>query len=266
MVEGNLESLHALDKLSGFVGVGFPDCSSSHKVLDRSHNIFSVLGWRGIRFLLSRPDYLIPHLRAILRSTVHGPVRILIPMVATLDELLEVKSVLNSTVKQLEKENVPFSKDYYLGVMLEVPSALWTLKGMMEHIDFVSIGTNDLTQYTFAVDRGNPKVTKWFQQYHPVLLRMIKQTCDIVKSFPGKKVSLCGEIAGIPLGVPILVGAGVDYLSMSPWRIPKVRKVLKKVTLEQCQEICNEALNCDLDDEILSLMESYSKKYNFFVD
>jgi phosphoenolpyruvate-protein kinase (PTS system EI component) len=219
------------------------------------------LGWRGIRFLLANPNYFEPHLRAILRTTVHGRVNVLLPMVANLDELLQAKEMLASAHQDLDKAGVPCSRNYHLGIMLEVPSALWSLPEMLPHIDFVSIGTNDLTQYTLAVDRGNSRVTRWFRQFHPVVLRMIKETCDIVASFPGKQVSLCGEIAGRLRGVPILVGLGLRYLSMNPWRIPQVREALGRVSLADCQALAKEVLACNLETEVMKLMDEFSGKH-----
>jgi len=226
---------------------------------DKEDNPF--LGWRGLRFLLSNPNYLIPHLRAILRASIHGTVRILIPMVATTDELLEIKKIINYVKQQLKQSRIPFNNNIQLGIMIEIPSALWCLENMLPHIDFISIGTNDLTQYTFAVDRGNAKVTKWFKQFHPVVLKMIKQTCDIAATLPNITVALCGEIAGNNAGIPLLIGAGLTQLSMSPWRIPSIRKTIAKLTIPQCQEIFNQASQLEIDNDVINFMAQYTKKY-----
>ena len=220
------------------------------------------LGWRGIRFLLSNTHFLEPHLRAILRTTVHGKVDLLLPMVADLDELLLVKEVLERAEKSLRRAGVSYSPDYRLGIMLEVPSAVWSLPAMLPYIDFVSIGTNDLVQYTFAVDRGNSRVAHWFRQFHPVVLRLIKETCDLVNSTPGKTLSLCGEIAGNPLGMPLLLGAGLRYLSMNPWQIPEVRAALAKFTLADAENLLNEGLAAKLDSDIVEMINDFARKHN----
>jgi len=183
-------------------------------------------------------------------------------LLADLDELLQAKAALERARRALDKAGVEYDRGYHLGVMLEVPSALWALPQMLPHIDFVSIGTNDLTQYAFAVDRGNSRVTRWFRQFHPVVLRMIKQTCEIVGTAAGKQVSLCGEIAGKALGVPLLVGLGVRYLSMNPWRIPEVRAALGKVTAADCTKLAEDALACELDADIVELMSAFAKEHN----
>jgi len=219
------------------------------------------LGWRGIRFLVTRLQYLEPHLRAILRMTVHGKVDILLPMVASLDELLVVKEHLHNAEESLKRDGIPYDPGYRLGIMLEVPSALWALQDMLPEIDFVSIGTNDLTQYTFAVDRGNSRVTNWFCQLHPVVLRMIKQTCDLVGATPGKTVSLCGEIAGSPLAIPLLIGSGPRFLSMNPWRIPRVRSVIRRASMADCQALLEQAVTCRLDSEVTALATAFAKEH-----
>ncbi len=199
-----------------------------------------ALGWRGMRFLLERSEYLDPHLRAILRTTVHGRVGILVPMVSELSELLEVKAALKRAEESLAKAGTPFDPGYRLGVMIEVPSAVLALPEMLPHIDFVSIGTNDLTQYMFAVDRGNEKVGRWFQPLHPVILRVLAQICRDAQA-PSRSVSLCGELAGNPVAAPLLAGAGIRFLSMNPWQIPSVRRVLEKVPLAECRRLFAES-------------------------
>jgi phosphotransferase system enzyme I (PtsP) len=230
--------------------------------VDFGHEENPALGWRGLRFLLSNPQYLEPHLRALLRSTAFGNMNLLLPMVANLDELLELKAVLRKVEVQLREEGIAYDEGYHLGIMLEVPSAIFALPDMLPHIDFVSIGTNDLTQYLFAVDRGNSRVSQWFRQFHPVLLKIIKQTCDMVGAFEDKTVSLCGEMAGNPGGTPLLLGAGIRYLSMNPWRIPGVRDTLGKVTMSECEELFQNALSCTLDKQVATLMQDFAMAHD----
>jgi len=229
--------------------------------VDFSQEINPYLGWRGIRFLLSNPQFLEPHLRAILRTTVHGKVNVLLPMVADLDELLLVRDVLDRVEQSLDRDGVPYSRDYRLGIMLEVPSALWALPDMLPYIDFVSIGTNDLTQYVFAVDRGNTKVARWYRQFHPVLLEMIRKTCAVVHSVPGKEVALCGEIAGKPLGVPFLLGLGLRDLSMNPWKIPQVRAAIRKLSIADCEKLAEAALACRRDADVVAMIDDFADEH-----
>jgi len=132
---------------------------------------------------------------------------------------------------------------------------------MLSHIDFVSIGTNDLAQYTLAVDRGNSRVTRWYRQFHPAVLHIVKQTCDIVNSTPGKAVSICGEMAGQPLGVPFLIGVGMRYLSMNPWNIPHLREYLSRLDLTQCEEFAEELLKCTLNQDVTKLLEGFARDH-----
>jgi len=217
----------------------------------------SFLGWRGLRFLLSNLHYFEPHLRAILRATVHGRVNILLPMVADLDELQEAKAVIASARKSLEKAGHA-TAPYHLGIMLEVPSAVWCLPSMLPHIDFVSIGTNDLIQYTFAVDRGNTKVARWFRQLHPVVLGMIRQSCEAAAQ-QGKNVSLCGEMAGIPAALPLLLGAGLRTLSMNPWHIPVIRSLLGRLELPACRKLLDACLACASVSEVEHKVAAFAK-------
>lgn len=220
----------------------------------------AFLGWRGIRFLLSNRDYFETHLRAILRATAHGNVNILLPMVADVEELLEAKAVLRSAQKSLVKAGIPVASDYHLGIMLEVPAAVWGLPAMMPHIDFVSVGTNDLIQYCFAVDRGNVKVARWFRQFHPVVLRILKDACDICHQH-GKIISICGEMAGIPAAAPLLLGAGLRYFSMNPWKIPAVKSIVNRVSVRDCEKLLRQALACTQSPEIEQLMLAFARQH-----
>ena len=220
------------------------------------------LGWRGMRFLLDRPEYLVPHLRAILRTTVHGKVGILIPMVADVAELLEVKTAIARVEADLRREGIPFDDNYRLGLMLEVPSAVWGLPEILPHIDFLSIGTNDLTQYVFAVDRGNERVSRWFRPLHPIVLRILKQSCGLASTVdPPRPVSLCGELAGSALAAPLLIGAGIYYLSMNPWRIPHIREVISKITVPECRSLFERAQSAATAGEVFDIVRDFMKSH-----
>lgn len=219
------------------------------------------LGWRGMRFLLSNRDYLEPHLKAILRTTVHGRVNLLFPMISDIEEILIIKEILQNVENELTQKGIPFNKNYHLGVMIEVPSCLWALQDILPHIDFVSIGTNDLIQYIFAVDRGNSRVAKWYRQFHPILLRIIDEVARTVHNYPEHRtISLCGEIAGNLHGLPLMLGAGVRYLSMNPWRIPKIKRNLHKLDISDCQALFKQALDCKFDKEVVELMSVFAEK------
>lgn len=218
------------------------------------------LGWRGMRFLLSNPHYFEPHLRAILRATPHGKVNVLLPMITDLDELLEAKAVIAKCRQDLEAKGTPVAPAVQLGIMLEVPAAVWSLESMLPHIDFVSIGTNDLIQYSFAVDRGNAKVARWFRQFHPVVLRMVQQIVQTCQP-SGKPVSLCGELAGLPGATPLLLGAGLRFLSMNPWQIPGVRAVLTKVTIAQCEKLFRAAVQTPSANDVEKLVAAFMRTH-----
>lgn len=223
-----------------------------------------ALGLRGTRFLLSRPEFLDPHLRAILRTTVHGYVNILLPMVSCLEDLLEAREAIDRAADQLRVEGTPFEERFRIGIMLEIPAAFWSLPQMLPHVDFVSIGTNDLVQYMFAADRANNHVRPWFRQCHPVILNMIKQTCEQCAASK-VSVSLCGELAGNPLAVPFLIGAGLRFLSMNPWRIPDVRDTIAEIEVKECRRLLGRALRRRLDSEVVKLMHEFGRDHHLTV-
>ena len=229
--------------------------------VDFGHEDNPFLGWRGIRFLLSNPQYFEPHLRAILRTTAHGRVNVLLPMVADVEELLAAKAIVERARESLRQEGLTQVDEFRLGIMIEVPSAVYALKDMLPHIDFASIGTNDLTQYTFAVDRGNRRVTQWYRQMHPVILGLIKQACDVVRATPGKALSICGEVAGMPRAVPLLMGIGLRYFSMNPRKIPLIRETIERLELPACEKLAEQALRCTADHEVEQLMEEFAREH-----
>ena len=219
-----------------------------------------ALGCRGLRFLLANPDIMMPHLRAILRATAFGNVNILLPMVADLFDFHAAKEALKKAEQQLLAENIPVFP-YKLGVMLEIPALFRVLDILLPHIDFISIGTNDLVQFLFAVDRGNPNLTRWYRQCHPVVLNIIRDTCRIVAQYPGKYVSLCGELAGSKRALPLLIGAGIRRLSMTPSRIPVLKKQLSQYEVPWCESLLDQVLaKCGSEMETMKLLEEYGIK------
>jgi phosphotransferase system enzyme I (PtsP) len=217
-----------------------------------------ALGLRGIRLLMEYPDLFRTHLRAVLRAGCFGKLKILLPMVATLNELLMVKNKLAEVEQELEAEGIKFCRDYKIGIMLEVPAAVFGLNKFMEHIDFVSIGTNDLLQFTFALDRGRNEDEWTADSFDPVFLKLLSEAGGIVNRYPGKELTICGEMAGNPLAVPLLIGAGIKTFSMPPKMIPEIRKVVPSFSNEECRKILDEAL------EQLSAKEVTEKIKNVF--
>jgi len=213
------------------------------------------LGWRGLRFLLSNPAFMHTHLRAILRTTALGPVNLLFPMVADKQDLLLAQQAVLEAKHSLLKDGLEFSDNFKVGIMLEVPSVVFSMDKLLPEVDFFCIGTNDLVQYLFAVDRGNARVNRWFRQCHPIVLRILRQLCREVARFPEKRISLCGELAGMSRALPLLLGAGLRDLSMNANSIPAVRDYISKVNIDECEMLLEQACNCNADTDVQRLLD-----------
>lgn len=200
-----------------------------------------VLGLRAIRYCLKKPDIFKTQLRAILRAAAYGKVRILFPMISAFFEIRLAKRMLEEAADSLERDGLPFNRNIELGIMIEVPSAVITADIMATEVDFFSIGTNDLIQYSLAIDRGNKQVAHLYQPLDPAILRMIKRVADVSRE-KGIKVAMCGEMAGTPHHIPILVGMGIDELSMNPQSIPVVKRVIRSISLEDARKLVENAL------------------------
>ncbi len=199
------------------------------------------LGWRGIRILLDRQEELLrPQIRALLRANSHGTLRVMLPMVTRLDEVREVRSLIGEETDRLATEGVDHDPDLPIGIMVEVPSVALQAEAFAEVSDFLSIGTNDLTQYVLAVDRGNDLVADQFDALHPAVLRLVKQTVEAGET-NGIPVSLCGEIASDAHAAPILVGLGLDVLSAPPPSLPRLRGLLRQIAYEDANALAEEA-------------------------
>lgn len=220
-----------------------------------------ALGVRGIRYLLANPQYLEPHVRAILQASVHGPVRILLPMVSGLEDVLAARAVIAAMEDQLAREGLTFRRDCRVGVMLEVPSAFFCLRHLLPYIDFVSIGTNDLVQYLFAADRGNDRVAPWYRQLHPTVLTVIRDTCAMVAQFPGRTVSVCGEMAANPVVAALLLGAGVRHFSMSPAAIPKVHAAVAQLSVVDCEALLNQAVAMAHESDVIDVLKAFAARH-----
>jgi phosphotransferase system enzyme I (PtsI) len=199
------------------------------------------LGWRGIRFALSHIDLFKEQLRAILRAALHGNARIMFPMVNDLDEIQEIKKIIEECEIDLRSKNIPFKHKIPLGIMVETPSSIILLDKIADCVDFISVGTNDLIQYTLAIDRGNGMVASDFDPTHPALLRSLKRINDISLE-KGLETSICGEMAGEPLYTLLLIGLGYKKLSMSPVSIPFVKSIVINSSASDSEEIASKAL------------------------
>ncbi|WP_180975489.1 phosphoenolpyruvate--protein phosphotransferase [Fischerella thermalis] len=202
------------------------------------------LGWRGIRFCLDRPHVLKTQLRAILRASFRHQIKIMFPMITTVAEIQAAKAILAEVQGELRQAGVPFDEGMQIGIMVEVPSAVTIADQLAREVDFFSIGTNDLSQYVMAADRTNPKVAKLADALHPAVLRMIQQTVEAGHA-AGIWVGLCGEIAADPLAAPILLGLGLDEVSLSPQAIPAFKGAIAQLTMPQAQAIVKTALQQD---------------------
>lgn len=184
-----------------------------------------VLGMRGIRLCLNSPDIFRPQLKGLLRASVYGNLQIMLPMVCCVDEVIETRKLIEELKRELKKEGKQYKDNIPIGIMVEVPSSIFILDSLNPYVDFFSIGTNDLIQYTLAVDRNNPSVGKLFTPLHPAILKLIKTVADFGEKNK-KLVSVCGEMAGNPVQAALLFGLGVRYFSMEPYYIPEVKSLL----------------------------------------
>jgi phosphotransferase system enzyme I (PtsI) len=210
------------------------------------------LGWRGIRVSLSRPAMFRDQLRAVLRASHYGKIAVMFPLVSGLSELLAAREALKRCMDELVAEGVPFDPKLPVGVMIEVPSAAICADLLAPHVDFFSIGTNDLIQYTVAVDRVNPHVASLYRPTHPAVIRLIGKTVE-AGSEHGIWTGVCGEMAGDIRLTPLLIGLGVEELSVSPKIVPKVGQVIRSLDFAQCKATAKEALRMSGSAAIMDL-------------
>lgn len=216
------------------------------------------LGYRAIRVSLDQDAIFRTQLRALLRASVHGTLRIMFPMIATLPEFREAKAILEEEKAKLIDEGVEVSDDIEVGIMVEIPAAAVLADQFAKEVDFFSIGTNDLIQYTMAADRMNERVSYLYQPYNPSILRLIKGVIDAAHK-EGKWAGMCGEMAGDQIAVPLLLGLGLDEFSMSATSILKTRSLLKKLDSKQMKELADQALaDCTTVDEVIELVNRYT--------
>ncbi len=213
------------------------------------------LGFRAIRFCLANVDIFTAQLRAILRASAEGNVLLMYPMISGVNEVIRANEILDQVKADLRREGLPFDENIEVGAMIEIPSAALTAETIAQEVDFFSIGSNDLIQYTMAVDRVNERVANLYEPTHPAILRLLR---NIVESGHnnGIWVGVCGEIAGDPLYAPLLVGMGVDELSVGASSLPRVKEVIRRITHTEAQELAAAALHVNRSREVLGMLTS----------
>ncbi|WP_314726421.1 phosphoenolpyruvate--protein phosphotransferase [uncultured Veillonella sp.] len=225
------------------------------KCLDLPSEMNPFLGYRAIRISLNRPDIFKVQLRALLRASAFGDIHIMYPMIASVEEVKQANAMLNECKEELTAEGKEFNKDIKVGIMIEVPAAAVISPILAKYVDFFSIGTNDLCQYTLAVDRMNEAIGSLYQPLHPGVLRLIKHVIDASHE-QGKFTGMCGELASDPVATMILLGLGLDEFSMTASSIPLIKNILRSVSKAECEEVANKALTMDTAVEITEYAKS----------
>jgi phosphotransferase system enzyme I (PtsI) len=211
------------------------------------------LGYRSIRVFLREKDLFKQQVRAILRASAYGHIKILFPMISSVEEIRQVRELFESTKMELRKEGIPFDERIPFGIMIEVPSVAIVAGRIVKEVDFMSIGTNDLIQYTLAVDRDNDLVNSLYQPLHPAVLRLIQTVTEVAKK-ANKPVTLCGEMAGDPKYIPLLVGLGLTDLSMNPIALLEAKKIIRSTSYGHLKSVVKKALNLPTAEEIIRLI------------
>lgn len=228
--------------------------------LNRVPELNPFMGWRGIRFCLTRKDIFKTQLRAIYRASAHGSVKIMFPMISQIEEILQTKEICAQVRDELTRDRYKFNANVPLGMMVETPSAVALADQFAREVDFFSIGTNDLIQYTMAVDRGNSKIAHLYQHLHPSIVRLLRLTAAAARRHR-VHLSVCGEMAGDLMAVPILVGLGIDEFSVSPNVIPEIKRAIRSVTFDECRALVRRVSNLRTTAEIESEIESFMKAH-----
>jgi len=227
--------------------------------IDLAEEINPVLGLRAIRFCLKEVNIFKTQLRAILRASAFGELKILFPMISGMQEILQIKAILEEAKDELTKENLSFNPDIKIGIMIEIPSAATIADMLAKEVDFFSIGTNDLIQYTLAIDRVNEQVSYLYNPLHPAVIRLIKTIVEAAHS-TGIEVAICGEMAGEPLYLPLLLGLGINQLSMNPQCILKMKKIVRSITCTESHKIVKALDQFKTGVEMENFMKQEMKK------
>lgn len=220
------------------------------------HEDNPYLGFRAIRIGLARPEILRPQLRALLRASVYGRLAIMFPMIATIEEFQAARAILDDEKEKLEQAGIQVAKNIEVGMMLEIPAVAVMAEHFVKYVDFFSIGSNDLIQYLFAVDRGNQQVAYLYQELHPAVLRMVRQVIEAAHA-EGKWVGMCGEMANNPYAVPLLMAMGLDEFSMSSSQILRVRSLINQLNTRKLQPLVHRAIHAETAVAVQELVEKY---------
>ncbi|ANZ33701.1 phosphoenolpyruvate--protein phosphotransferase [Staphylococcus carnosus] len=226
--------------------------------LDLPEEMNPFLGYRAIRLCLDQPEIFRPQLRALLRASVFGKLNIMFPMVATIQEFRDAKALLEEERANLKNEGYEVAGDIELGIMVEIPSTAALADIFAKEVDFFSIGTNDLIQYTMAADRMSERVSYLYQPYNPAILRLVKQVIEASHA-EGKWTGMCGEMAGDQTAIPLLLGLGLDEFSMSATSILKARRLIRSLNESEMKELSERAVQCATSEEVVDLVEEYTK-------
>ncbi len=227
--------------------------------LDIPYEINPFMGCRAIRFCLAKPEIFKVQLRAILRASTEGKLRLMYPMISGIEELRKANNILEEAKEELKSKGIPFDKNIEVGAMIEVPSAALTCDLLAREAKFFSIGTNDLIQYSLAVDRVNEKIAYLYDPAHLAILRMTKNIIDVSHKL-GVWVGMCGEMAGDPLFIPVLLGFGLDEFSTSPMNVPEVKQVIRALTLPKAREISEKVLTLTTGREVMDFLTGKLKE------
>ncbi len=227
------------------------------KYLDLEKESNPFLGYRAIRLCLDNTTIFKTQLRAILRASVYGNLSIMFPMISSIEELREAKKVLEECKEELEKKEIPYKKHIKVGIMIEIPSAALISYGLAKECDFFSIGTNDLIQYTVAVERGNEKISKLYTKFHPAVIKLIKQAIDGAHD-AGIFCGMCGEAAGDELYIPLLIGLGLDEFSMNSNSILKARKRINELERYDCKELADEIIKMTSAEDVEKKLREFA--------
>jgi phosphotransferase system enzyme I (PtsI) len=211
------------------------------------------LGWRAIRVCLDVPDLFRTQLRALLRATAHGDMRLMLPLVNDVDEVRQARALIDEEGEKLQSEGIPYNHGYKLGVMIETPAAALDAAELARHCDFFSIGTNDLVQYTLAVDRTNTRLSKLYNPFHPAVVRQLHQVARVGRA-AGIEVSVCGELAAHPLGAYLLLGLDITVLSMGWPSLPEIKKMVRDIRIEDARRAARKALAADTSREVTACL------------
>lgn len=199
-------------------------------------------------------------IRAALRASVHGYLKIMFPMVGSLDDIRYVRFIIEEEKRKLEQEKIKWSPSLQIGIMIEVPSVAMIAELVAKEVDFVSVGTNDLTQYLCAADRMNPQVRRYYQEYHPAVFRVLAHLSQTFQA-AGKDISICGELGGDPLALPVLLGIGINQFSMGSASLARAKRTIRSLDMEIAKNLARQVLTMGTHEEITECLQKFSREH-----